>query len=250
MISYYVIYLFCNSQFSTHSVSTLTPQNAHKFTHFFLYSAYKISVFLKKLKKFISLPTMEDKYINIHTHKPNEGQIEIKIIGIHPWRAEDQNILDIDFSENDVQAIGEIGLDYHVAVDRTSQLKLFRHQLDIAEQRSLPVVIHCVKAFEAVVLELRKHNLKAVIFHGFMGSQEQMLEATKRGYYISFGKSTLLAKKRIETLKLTPNNFIFLETDCSDITIEEIYDEVAKIKNITVCELKLIIANNYRQIFG
>ena len=52
-----------------------------------------------------------------------------------------------------------------------------REQLDLAERTGLPVVLHCVRAFEPLMKELQGRRLKAVIFHGFIGSPQQLSTA-------------------------------------------------------------------------
>ena len=192
---------------------------------------------------------MKPSYINIHTHRPTGCHTEPTSIGLHPWDITTDSALDFPPLPQGVQAIGEIGLDYCVNVDRGLQMELFREQLQIAQQLSLPVVIHCVKAFEPAIKELDRFKLKAVIFHGFGGSAEQMQTAATRGYYLSYGDRSFRSPKSIETLRATPNDRLFLETDDSEATIEEIYAKVTKIKNITIDELQQQIAENYARIF-
>ena len=192
---------------------------------------------------------MELSYINIHTHRPTGSHIEPTSVGLHPWDITTDSSLDYQPLPQGVQAIGEIGLDYHVEVDRELQMGIFREQLQIAQELSLPVIIHCVRAFEPIIRELAKFQLKAVIFHGFTGSFEQMQTAIIRGYYLSYGDRSFRSVKSIETLLATPDNRLFLETDNSEVTIEEVYERVAKIKNITIDELKQITSDNYARIF-
>lgn len=104
----------------------------------------------------------------------------------------------------EVDLVGEIGLDYAGTVGREAQLRIFREQLDWAERLGKPVVLHCVKAFEAVMRELAPHALRAVIFHGFIGSSQQAAEAIKKGYYLSFGERTFRSPRTVEALRRTP----------------------------------------------
>ena len=148
-----------------------------------------------------------------------------------------------------VKAIGEIGLDYAGTVGREAQLRIFREQLDWAERLGKPVVLHCVKAFEAVMRELAPHALRAVIFHGFIGSSQQAAEAIKKGYYLSFGERTFRSPRTVEALRRTPVENLFAETDESDVPIEEIYRRIAQAKDLDPELLKCAIYRNYREIF-
>ena len=146
-------------------------------------------------------------------------------------------------------AIGEIGLDYAGTVGREAQLRIFREQLDWAERLGKPVVLHCVKAFEAAMRELAPHALRAVIFHGFIGSSQQAAEAIKKGYYLSFGERTFRSPRTVEALRRTPVENLFAETDESDVPIEEIYRRIAQAKDLDPELLKCAIYRNYREIF-
>lgn len=192
---------------------------------------------------------MTDCYVNIHTHRPTGRGIELRAEGVHPWLAERIHEAPPEPSPS-AQAVGEIGLDYARDTDRAAQLRLLRHQLDAAERAGLPVVLHCVKAFEPMMEELRGRRIKAVIFHGFIGSPEQAARAAAAGYYLSFGERTFRSPRTTAVLRDLPDDRLFLETDDSDTAIETIYARAAKVRSTTVGELQRIILANYRRIFG
>ena len=96
---------------------------------------------------------------------------------------------------------------------------------------------------------LDKHTLRAVIFHGFIGSKEQAERAVKKGYYLSFGARTEGSTKTIEALRVTPLNRLFVETDEAEVTIEAMYQTIARLRYIEVEELKRATAANYKRIF-
>ncbi|MFI3258863.1 MAG: TatD family hydrolase [Rikenellaceae bacterium] len=198
---------------------------------------------------------MEFNYINIHTHNQNEGELTISTVGVHPWSAEEHNLTDGDVKrqfEADVEAadaVGEIGLDYAAEVDREEQQRLFVMQLKIAKKHRKPVVLHCVKAFEPTMQTLSTFPLRAVIFHGFIGSVAQMNQATEKGYYISFGERTFASPKTVKAVKECPVDRLLLETDTSSVSIEEIYAKISKLRIESVEELREAIYKNYNKIF-
>lgn len=56
-------------------------------------------------------------------------------------------------------AIGEIGLDYHYERDsREKQLEVFEKQLVLANELSLPVIVHDREAHEDTLNLLKKHR--------------------------------------------------------------------------------------------
>ena len=94
-----------------------------------------------------------------------------------------------------VKAIGEIGLDYHYEdPPRDVQQRAFRMQMKLAQELSLPVVIH----------------------ERFSGSYEMAKELVKRGWYIGFtGVVTFKnARKAVEVAEKIPLDRILIETDC------------------------------------
>ena len=186
-------------------------------------------------------------YIDIHTHNFTSRHTELRAVGIHPWDAEKAYINDIDFSQ--AQAIGEIGLDYVCQVDKSVQEHVFRTQLAIAEKMQLPVILHCVRAFNPTLSILKEYTLRGVIFHGFIGSKEQAAEATKRGYFLSFGEGVLRSPKTVEALRNTPLENLFLETDVSTRSIEEIYDIATQLTGFSQAILINSITDNYNRLF-
>lgn len=188
------------------------------------------------------------KYIDIHTHNPRTDVISPTMAGIHPWDAERELALP-DFTECDI--IGETGLDYAHPISKTLQKELFCKHLDMAQTLGKPIVLHVVRAMEDV-LKIIDHykEIKGVVFHGFIGSKEQAYECLKRGYFLSFGERSLRSHKSVEALRITPLSQLFCETDDNAPTrIEHIYNEVAKIKEITPEELLKNIEENYKNLF-
>ena len=187
------------------------------------------------------------KLVDIHTHNPQEEVLSPTMVGIHPWDAE-QDLPMPDFSACDI--VGETGLDYCSEANKEAQQELFLRHLDIAEKLQKPVVLHVVKSFEDVMLALRKRSIQGVVFHGFIGSKEQAMRATNLGYYLSFGDRSLRSPRTRDVIATMPIENLFCETDdCDNISIEEIYAEVAKLRGITTEELATQIEKNYKRLF-
>ena len=114
-------------------------------------------------------------------------------------------------------AIGEIGLDYHYeGYDPELQKKIFTEQLDLAEEVSLPVVIHSRDATEDTINILRARKTVNGVMHCFSGSAETAKQVLALGMNISFtGVLTFKnARKAIEALEAVPLERLMLETDC------------------------------------
>ena len=82
-------------------------------------------------------------------------------IGYHPEYADIITLDDLDYlkkllKESKVVGMGEIGLDYHYGKgNKEKQLWLFESQLKIAEELSLPVVIHSRDATQDTIDTLK-----------------------------------------------------------------------------------------------
>ena len=188
-------------------------------------------------------------YVDIHTHRPTGLHIEPSAAGIHPWEAGSGDIDGVLRQLREVQAAGEIGLDFLRGPSREKQEEVLRMQLAAAERLGRPVVLHCVRAFEPMMKILGDYTLRAVIFHGFTGSPEQARRAVQRGYLLSFGLRSLRSPKTVEALRQTPVENIFAETDDDPAPIEEAYVRIAEVKELTIGELQAALLKNYDQIF-
>jgi TatD DNase family protein len=210
---------------------------------------------------------MDIPYIDLHTHRcgPKSGVEKVCTYrlgcgeslpagcftaGVHPWDAGKVWEGVLDFFKKPppgLVGLGEIGLDFAVRdADRAVQIEWLRRQLGVAERLGLPVVLHCVRAYNEMQAELRKYRLKAVVFHGFTGSPELAGQLAGRGYALSFNTLSLQSPKTIEALKVTPSECLFLETDDNPAAdLERLYDEVAVLRGTTLETLKETVFLNY-----
>lgn len=117
---------------------------------------------------------------------------------------------------NKCVALGEIGLDYHYPeTDKEKQMHYFEEQMLLAEELSIPVVIHDRESHEDVMTVIRRHpNVKGVL-HSFSGSREMALELVKLGWYISFSGTLTFtnARKPKEVAAALPKDRVLIETD-------------------------------------
>ncbi len=142
-------------------------------------------------------------------------------LGVHPHEAAEATDGDLSelkalYSKEKVVAVGEIGLDYHYDFSpRETQLLFFEKQLILANELSLPVIIHDREAHEDTLKLLKKHKPKGVV-HCFSGSAEMAKEVLKLGLYIGLGGAVTFknAKKPLEVAALVPSDRLLLETDC------------------------------------
>ncbi len=212
-------------------------------------------------------------YVNIHTHRPASQPTAACIsvssyrigsgemlppapfsAGIHPWDADASygclSELPRMLRAFGAVAVGETGLDYsgmHRAVRH--QREVFATQLRLAEEYRLPVIIHCVRAFEPDMELLSAHELPCVIFHGYTGSMQQTLRVERAGYCISVGNASLGSPKTAASLRAFPAERLFIETDDSDTPIEAMYRRVSALLEVPLPELKERIFKNFKTVF-
>jgi TatD DNase family protein len=117
-------------------------------------------------------------------------------------------------------AIGEIGLDLFVAdLDFATQDYFYAEQLKIARDYDLPVLLHCRRANDQILKQLRRIKVRGGIAHAFNGSRQQADAFIGLGFKLGFGgaftweRATNLRKLAVEL----PLEAIVLETDSPDI---------------------------------
>lgn len=173
-------------------------------------------------------------------------------IGIHPKAITLNTIeeqfqwLESNITEN-CMGIGECGLDSFAEADLKTQEDVFLRQIRISNSIKKPVIIHCVRKFYEVI-SFKKYAEQPMIIHGFNKKERIAEDLLNNNFYLSFGKAVLYNLSLQNTLKITPLNKIFLETDNDDFNIEDLYLKVAEIKNISAEELHQQILENLETI--
>lgn len=147
-------------------------------------------------------------------------------------------------------ALGEAGLDRLAAASFPDQLEVFERQARQAEEAELPLILHCVKAWNEMLAIRKKIDPRQPwIFHGFR--KINLLESIlKEGVLISIGTAVLYDKRLQKVVPAVPDDMLFLETDSDEAHgIEEVYGKVAELKGISVPALQEIISANFSRTF-
>ncbi len=190
--------------------------------------------------------------------------------GIHPESVDNDTVLDSDslvkILKNDkVVAVGEIGLDYYWDIEfMENQRRLFEQQLVLANELSMPVIIHDRDAHRLTLELIKKHKSKGVL-HCFSGSTEMADEIIKLGMYIGIGGVVTFknARKICEVVKEIPIERILLETDAPYMSpepfrgkinnsayITHVAEKISEIKGIPYNKILEITTNNAKTLFG
>ena len=164
-----------------------------------------------------------------------------------------------------VLAVGEVGLDFHYQLaTRTNQEAVFRRQVAIARERSLPLVIHSRKA-EGLVLKILAEEKFAppVVFHCYTGDAASAAEIAARGYLLSF--SGIITFKKADELRaivaVAPRESVLSETDSpylapepgrgrtnTPLAVMRVAQKIAEIREIEVAELLADVARNFQRL--
>ncbi len=209
-------------------------------------------------------------------HKSNQEVLELikkysnmyGALGIHPevvdtYQESELKYIEENLQNNKIIAIGEIGLDYHYTKEKKeAQIKLFEHQLQLAEKYHKPVIIHSREATEDTINTLKKYKVTGVI-HSFSGSLETAKIYIKMGFLLGInGVITFKNSKLKEVIKDIDLKNIVLETDSPYLApaphrgeknepanISEIALFICNLKNTNLSTLSNITNENIKRVF-
>lgn len=166
-----------------------------------------------------------------------------------------------------VKAIGEIGLDYYYDSNppHEVQKQAFRLQMQLAQELSMPVIIHDRDAHGDCMQIVDEFPQVRGVFHCYSGAVEMAKELVKRGWYIGFtGVVTFKnARKALEVAEWLPLSRLLIETDCPYMAPEPhrgtrndpsyvplTAKKIAEIKGIAVETVEKATWDNAHTLFG
>ncbi|MCA1757168.1 MAG: TatD family hydrolase [Bacteroidales bacterium] len=224
----------------------------------------------------MNLPARSD-YINIHDHgaMPAEGQFTVDnimvhegrrpvinpgvafTVGAHPWFLTSDNRLTMmarvrEFSVHPgVIAIGESGFDRLKGASPELQKEAFIEHAEIAESLNMPLIIHCVRAYDEVLAMMKSMRPKVPwLLHGFRGKPELVRQLTSKGIFLSVWVEWAIRPVSARSLSAIPEDMLFLETDGFDVGIEPVYRVVAGHLGLEAEKLRERVYQNYLTVFG
>ncbi len=214
-------------------------------------------------------------FVDIHTHKLLIGNRMIGVTnimpfdevpanrylfsaGIHPWHIDAGTVdeykrwLALAVLSEQCIAIGEAGLDNRCSTGVELQMDIFRWQAELSVSLGKPLIIHCVGMYNQIYTLSKEYpNHPVWILHSYGSSVQMVSQLQSENVMFSFGKGLFgKSAKQYEALKAVPLNRLFLETDDSEVDIEEVYS-IATVKlNIEIDILKTQLFNNFNIIFN
>lgn len=172
-------------------------------------------------------------------------------LGNHPWYGAHpiSTIKEKIISNPNIIAIGECGIDKIKSYyPLEKQIEILRAQIELSENLQLPLILHIVKGFNEIIqLKKQIQPTQKWIIHGF-NNHKQTKALLNSNFYLSFGKALTYSLTLQKSFIGTPIENIFLETDDSDVGIENLYTFAASLRKIELIKLKTQIRKNFKTI--
>ena len=188
-------------------------------------------------------------------------------VGIHPQEsdaspAELKKIIEENYEK--ITAIGECGLEFLGDYDRKKQEKVFRAQIELAQEFDKPLIIHARKAVDEAVEILKEYKNISGVFHCYAGGNKRIKKILDLGENLYFGIDGNLTYEEglVDVVKNIPKDRLVLETDSPFLTPEPfrgqennpnnviyVYKKVAEIWELNFEETEKIIDGNAKRLF-
>ncbi|KGI78421.1 DNAase [Oleiagrimonas soli] len=190
--------------------------------------------------------------------------------GLHPMfmaehRDEDLASLERWLRDASPAAVGECGLDFQVGIEPERQRRFFGHQIGLARELDLPLVIHARKAVEEVILTLRREGPVRGVVHSYGGSIEQARQLWDLGIHLGLGGPVThdRARKLHRLAATMPLQQLLLETDAPDqpgaahrqqrnepAYLVEVLDSIAALREMPREAIAQATRDNALRLFG
>ncbi|MCX8514906.1 MAG: TatD family hydrolase [Burkholderiales bacterium] len=148
---------------------------------------------------------------------------QIKIgFGIHPWAIAEQESLPLSMQRLDAAIekfkpdfIGEIGLD-KLKPNFALQQEYFTSQVALAKIYNLPIIIHCLHAYNELMQIIEKNNFirpNLGIIHAYNNNEIIAAKLIRMGFYLGVGALIGQQSKLSKCIKLLPPEKLVIESD-------------------------------------
>lgn len=182
--------------------------------------------------------------------------------GIHPWDAGKYEFNEFLRILDQVDVVGEIGLDsVWTNESLQKQKQIFEYQLIYASKKNKPVILH-TKGCEKEILELIKKYPNRYYVHWY-DYDKYIEEYLQLGCFFSIGPDVMKNLNVKKLVEKVPIDKMLIETDGLESLswvagtkisqqnylnrLEIIYFQVAKLKQITFEDFKIKILNNFNK---
>lgn len=192
--------------------------------------------------------------------------------GLHPTHVKKGNYkeelahVETQLASRSYCAVGEIGIDLYWDTSTLEiQIEAFKHQIQLAKQYNLPIVIHCREAFNDIfqVLEQEKSDDLYGIFHCFTGNLEQAQQAISYNMKLGIGGVVTFKNGKIDQfINQIDLKHIVLETDAPYLApkpfrgkrnesayITKVLEKLSELYELSEAEIAGITTQNSKDIF-
>jgi len=192
-------------------------------------------------------------------------------VGLHPHDAGDfsediySRLKDMTANKK-VAAIGETGLDYHYDHSpREIQRAVFRRQIELAGETSLPLIIHSREAMEDTMDILSSAQACKGVLHCFSGDMAMAEKAMSMGLYLSLAGPVTFKKNAAlkEIARAIPDDYLLIETDAPYLTpepfrgrrnepvyLQQTARVIAELRGVSIEDIARITTLNAKRLFG
>lgn len=171
-------------------------------------------------------------------------------VGIHPmWETEDQDWFQACLHHPYCVAVGEVGLDRRSKVPRDKQARRLIWQAKKAREANLPLILHMVGGWGEMIKLLHPFEDLVRLVHGFHRKAELAHQLIRRGYLLGFGSALWKSITLPQWFADFPIDQFFLETDTSEIPIDEVYEKAASLRSQPIFELEAHLESQARIYF-
>ena len=218
------------------------------------------------------IPAIDSEYteamLQLEKDYPNNMFL---MMGLHPTHVKDNykeelKHVEAMLAKRPFYAVGEIGIDLYW--DKTTlgiQQEAFKHQIRLAKQYKLPIVIHCREAFDEIfeVLESEKSDDLFGIFHCFTGTLEQAHQAISYNMKLGIGGVVTFKNGKIDTfLNQIDLKHIVLETDAPYLApvpyrgkrnestyVIKVLEKLVDVYGVSLKDIAAITTQNSKDVF-
>jgi TatD DNase family protein len=185
----------------------------------------------------------------------------IYCMGAHPvYDHENLKQIKYQIRDNEVAAVGEIGLDYNYITDedeREKTEKVFREMIELAESEDLNVVVHSRNA-ERTCFEIVNEYDVTGFFHCFNGRPELASEIIEEGHLIGVTGQVMHSTRVQNIVEDVPVEGLLTETDSpylgekdrnTPLYVQEVTKKIAEIKGVNVEDIEASVESNVENFF-
>lgn len=172
----------------------------------------------------------------------------------------DEELAFIEQHQQDIVAIGEVGLDFQSGDQKEMQKDVFQKLIELARKLNKPLIVHSRKAETDCVDILQSSSLKKVVLHYFNGNFKLVKRAADNNWYFSIPTNIVRSEHFQKIVKEVDLSRLLTETDAPFLSpfrgernepafVAEVAKKIAEIKGMEEKEVKNNIFLNYERLF-